>query len=109
MDDLGWKLPNLIPRAFPFSLPFFFGKSPGDEVRNCDTVLWAVSGNSRDGGRLNKQTWRRKSNGGTISQNLLINLAEFLFYRILHHENFKMEDKRTNFVSHLIITVQLYY
>ena len=33
----------------------------------------------------------------------------FYFYRILHDENFKMEVKRTTFMTHLIITVQLYY
>ena len=31
------------------------------------------------------------------------------FYRILDNENFKMEVERTNFVTHLIITIQLYY
>ena len=33
----------------------------------------------------------------------------FSFYRILNNENFKMEVEQTNFVTHLIITVQLYY
>ena len=33
----------------------------------------------------------------------------FNFYRILNNENFKMEVELTNFVTHLIITVQLYY
>ena len=57
----------------------------------------------------------KKANGTqkTISQNLLIKilwyLAEFLLYRILNNENFKMEVEQTNFVTHLIITVQLYY
>ena len=31
------------------------------------------------------------------------------FYCILNNENFEMEVEQTNFVSHLIITVQLYY
>ena len=43
-----------------------------------NTVLWAVSGNSHNGAcfKLDKQTWRRKSNGTqkTISQNLLIKI-----------------------------------
>ena len=43
-----------------------------------NTVLWAVSGNSRDSAcfKLDKQTWRRKSNGSqkTISPNLLIKI-----------------------------------
>ena len=33
----------------------------------------------------------------------------FYFYRILNNENFKMGVEQTNFVTHLIITVQLYY
>ena len=33
----------------------------------------------------------------------------FYFYRILNNENFKMEVERTNFVTHFIITVPLYY
>ena len=37
-----------------------------------------------------------------ISQN-------FSFYRILSNENFKREVEQTNFVTHLIITVQLNY
>ena len=31
----------------------------------------------------------------------------FYFYRILSNENFKMEAEQTNFVTHLIIIVQL--
>ena len=33
----------------------------------------------------------------------------FYFYRILYNENFKMEFEQTIFVTHLLITVQLYY
>ena len=33
----------------------------------------------------------------------------FYFHLILNNENFKMEVEQTNFVTHLIITVQLYY
>ena len=33
----------------------------------------------------------------------------FYFYRILDNENFKIEVKQTISVTHLIITVQLYY
>ena len=33
----------------------------------------------------------------------------FYFYRVLDNENFKMEVEQTIFVTHLIITVQLYY
>ena len=34
---------------------------------------------------------------------------KYYFYRILNNENFKMEVELTNFVTHLIITVQLHY
>ena len=82
-----------------------------------NTVLQAVSGNSRDGTcfKLDKQTWRRKSNGTqkTISQIHSLKFCNiwqnFYFYRILNNENFKMEVEQMNFVAHLIITVQLYY
>ena len=47
-------------------------------LRWLNTVLWAVSGNSRDGDcfNLDKQTLQQKSNGKqkTISQNLLIKM-----------------------------------
>ena len=33
----------------------------------------------------------------------------FYFYRVLDNENFKTEVEQTIFVTHLIITVQLYY
>ena len=33
----------------------------------------------------------------------------FYFYRILNNENFKMEVGQAKFVTHLIITVQLYH
>ena len=33
----------------------------------------------------------------------------FCYYRILNNESFKMEVEQTNFVTHVIITVQLYY
>ena len=79
----------------------------------------AVSGNSRDGDcfNLDKQTWRGKSNGKqkTISQNLVIKIKfcdiwrSFYFFCILDNENFKMEVEQTIFVTHLIITLQLYY
>ena len=33
----------------------------------------------------------------------------FYFYRILNNENFKMDVEGTNFVTHVMIKVQLYY
>ena len=52
--------------------------SRGETVLRLNTVLRAVSCNSREGAsfKLDKQTWRRKSNGTqkTISQNLLIKI-----------------------------------
>ena len=55
-----------------------------------------------------------KSNGAqkTISQNLLIKILWYLAEVLLlsyFNENFKMEGEQTNFVTHLIMTVQLYY
>ena len=35
--------------------------------------------------------------------------TNFYFYRVLDNENFKIEVEQTIFVTHLIITVQLYY
>ena len=85
-------------------------------LRWLNTVLQAVSGNWRDGTcfKLDKQSWWRKSNGTqrTIIQNLLIKILWYLselLLKIINNENFKMEVKQTNFVTHLIITIQLYY
>ena len=55
-----------------------------------------------------------KSNGTqkTMSQNLLIKTLGYLAEVLLlsyFNENFKMEVEQTNFVTHLIITVQLYF
>ena len=33
----------------------------------------------------------------------------FYFYRTFNNSYFKMEVEQTNFVTHLIVTVQLYY
>ena len=75
----------------------------------------AVSGNSLDGacykhGGEKAMVHRRrfltiyslKFRDTSIWQN-------FYFYRILNDENFKMEVEKTNFLTHLIITEQLYY
>ena len=76
-------------------------------LRWLNTVLRAVSGNSRDGVcfKLDKQTWRRKKQWYTEdnSQNIIIKI---FIWRILNNENFKMEVEKTNFVTHLIITEQ---
>ena len=76
-----------------------------------NTVLQAVSGNSRASAffKLDKQTWRRKSNGTKkmICQIYSLRFCDiwqnFYFYRIWNNENFKMEVEQTNFVTHLII------
>ena len=84
--------------------------NPIFQLRWLNTVLRAVSGNSRDGACfkiLDKQTWSEKSNGTqkTISQNLLSkilwHLAEILLLSFLNNENFKIEVERANFVTHL--------
>ena len=69
------------------------------QLRWLNTVLLAVSGNSRDGAcfKLDKQTWRRKSKSTQrkTSQNYLLTFCDiwenFYFYGILNNENFKME------------------
>ena len=65
-------------------------------LRWLNTVLRAVNGTQK-----------------TISQNLLIKICDiwqnFYFCRISNNENFKMEVEQTNFVTQLIIAVQLYY
>ena len=42
-------------------------------------------------------------------QNFVIFGISFTFYHILNNANLKMQVEETNFVKHLIITVQLYY
>ena len=83
-----------------------------------NTVLRAVSGNSREGTsfKLDKQTWRRKKAMVHRRRFLKIYSSKFCdiwqnfdFYRISNNENFKMEVEQKNFVIHLIITIQLYY
>ena len=37
------------------------------------------------------------------------NWQNFYFYGISNNENFKMKVEQTNYVTHLMITVQLYY
>ena len=75
----------------------------------------AVSGNSCDGAcfKLDKQTWQRKKQWNTeddFSKSTHLKFCDiwqkFYFYHILNTENFKMEVEQTNFVTHLIITVQ---
>ena len=77
----------------------------------------AVSGNSRDGEcfKLDKKTWQRKT---MVYRRRFLKIyslkfcdiwQNFYFYRILNNENFKMEVEQRNFVTQLIITVQLYY
>ena len=73
--------------------------------------------------KLDKQTWRRKRN---VHRKICVHVYiksfslkfcdiwhNFYFYRILNDEDFKMEGKekktKENFVTHLIITEQLYY
>ena len=67
-------------------------------LRWLNTVLRAVSVNARDSAcfKLDKETWRRKSNGTqkTISCDIWQN---FYFCCILSNENFKMEVEQMNF------------
>ena len=86
-------------------------------LRWLNTVLRAVSGNLRDGAcfKLDRQTWRRKAMEHRRRFLKIYSLEfcdiwqNFSFHRILSNEDFKMEVEQTNFVTHLIITVQLNY
>ena len=88
-------------------------------LRWLNTVLRVVSSNLSDGAcfKLEKQTWQRKKQSYTednnFSKSTLLKLCDiqrnFYFYRTFNSKNFKMEVKKTNFVTHLIITVQSYY
>ena len=57
-----------------------------------------------------KKQWYTQDNFSNLLIKILWYLEEFYFYCIfLDNENFKMEVEQTIFVTHLIITVQLYY
>ena len=80
--------------------------------------MQAVSGNSSDGAcfELDKTNMAGKKAMIHKQRFLKIYSLKFCdiwqncyFYRILNNENFKMEVEQTNFVTHLIITVQLYH
>ena len=76
-----------------------------------NTVLQAVSGTSCDGAFSIRQTnmAAKKTMVHIYSLKFCDIWQNFYFYCILNNENFKMEVEQTNFVTHLIITVQLYY
>ena len=84
-------------------------------LRWLNTVLRAVKGNSAR--VLIRQTKKKKKKAivhrrrfPKIYSLKFCDIRQiFYFYRILNNENFKMEVEQTNFVMHLIITVQLYY
>ena len=84
-------------------------------LRWLNTVLRAVSSNSHDGTcfKLGKQTWQQKKQWNTEDRIYSLKFCDiwqkFYFYHILNNENFEMEVEQTNFVTHLIITVRLYY
>ena len=82
-------------------------------LRWLNTVSRAVSGSAYF--KLDKQTWRRKKQWYTeddFSKSTHLKFCDiwqhFYFYLILNNDNFKMKVEQTNFVTHLIITVQLY-
>ena len=90
-------------------------------IKVAEHSLRAVTGNSRDGSCLRLDQDRTNKH---VGKKAMVHRRQFLkiyslkfcdiwqnfyFYRILNNENFKMEVEQTNFVTHLIITVQLYY
>ena len=77
----------------------------------------AVSGNLRDGACF-KLTNKHGGEKAKVHRKRFLKIyslefcdiwQNFSFYFILSNENFKMEVGQTNFVAHLIITVQLNY
>ena len=54
-----------------------------------------------------KQWYTEDDISKSTHQNFVIFGRIFTFYRILNNENFKMEVEQTNFVTHLIIKMQL--
>ena len=91
-----------------------FNKFETGTLRRLTTVLRVVSGNSRDQIRqtnmvAKKAMVHRRRFLKIYSLKFCDIWQNFYFYRILNNENFKMEVEQTNFVIHLIITIQLYY
>ena len=80
-------------------------------IKRLNTVLRAVSDSACF--KLHRQIWRRKIHRRRFLKIYSIKFCDiwqnFYFYRILNDKNFKMEVEQTNFVTHLIITVELYY
>ena len=88
-----------------------------NDLRWLNTVLRGVSGNTRDGECFNLD----KKHGGEkamVHRRRFLKIyslkfcdiwQNFYFYLILNNENFKVEFEQTIFVTHLIITVHLYY
>ena len=68
--------------------------------------MQAVSGDSSDG---EKAVVHRRRFLKIYSLKFCDIWQNFYFYRILNNDNFKMEFEQTIFVTHLIITVQLYH
>ena len=98
------------------ALPLEFLQMNND-LRWLNTVLRAASSNWRDSTcfKLDKQTWWRKKQWYTRQFLIIYSLKfcdiwqNFYFCRTFNSKNFKMEVEQTNFVTHLIITVPLYY
>ena len=80
-------------------------------LRWLNTVLWAVSSNSRDSTcfTLDKQTWQGKKQWYLVHRGRFLKIyspkfcdicQNFDFYCILNNENFKMKVEQMNFVRH---------
>ena len=104
----------MMPKDFITFVNFLaFAKS----LRWLNTVLRAVSGNSRDGACFEIDETNMAARKAMLHRRRFLKIyplkfceiwQNFDFYRILNNENFKMEVEQTNFVIHLIITVKLY-
>ena len=78
----------------------------------------AVSGNSRDGACFKLDKTNMAARKARVHRIRLLKIKSskfcdiwqnFYFHRILNNEDFKVEGEQMSFVTHLIITVQLYY
>ena len=78
----------------------------------------AVSGNLRDGACFKLDKTNMAAKKARVHRIRLLKIKSsklcdiwrnFYFHRILNNENFKVEVEQMSFVTHLIITVQLYY
>ena len=87
-------------------------------IKGAAHSLRAVSGNSPDGACFKLDNPNMAAKKAKVHRRRLLKInslkfcdiwQNFYFHRILNNENFKMEVEQTIFVTHLKITIQIYY